>query len=367
MKKITILDTTLRDGEQSAHFTLEDDDKIKFAKMLEELGVDIIEVGFPSSSMKELNIIKKISREISESTICVMSRLNKDDVLACKNAVEGSPKNQITLIIPTNAHTEMSLIETENLMKETFTFAKQYFRIIQFAIQDATRIDRSILYYLATIAAGLGAKSLTIADTVGISTPFEYGKLFKDLQIILKGKNIALVAHCHNDLGQAVANTLAAIQNGANQVECTILGVGERAGNAALEEIIGILLVRKDLGFETSINASKILNTCKFFTKISGFHASKNKPIVGENLFSHKSGIHQKEIIRNPLSFEPYNINIFGNRKRKFLLGKHSGSHAIKFLLDNNYISKESTLSYSDFVSLIKNGNIEFDGDFEID
>lgn len=335
MKKIQLFDTTLRDGEQSPGVNLNTVEKLQIAKQLEKLGVDIIEAGFAASSDGDFEAVQKIARTIKDSTIVSLARTNKADIDAAYGALKGSADGRIHLFIATSdIHMKhklrMSREQVLEAMVESVRYAKKYFPVIQVSAEDATRTDRAFLAEFSQRAIEAGANIINIPDTVGYIQPEEYYDLFSYLQ-----KNVPLFrevnfsCHCHDDLGLAVANSLAAIRGGVSQVECTINGIGERAGNASLEEIALALYTRKDLyQADTNTVLNEIKKTSTLVSQLSGMAIQKNKAIVGANAFLHASGIHQDGILKEVSTYEIISPELVGVDTNKIVLGKLSGRHA---------------------------------------
>lgn len=294
--KIKILDTTLRDGEQAPGFSMNIKEKIEVAKQLEKLGVDIIEAGFAKSSKEDFEAIKEISKIVKDATIGTLARANKDDIDCAWEAVKKAQKSRIKVFIATSdIHMKyklhMSKEEVLKRVEESIKYAKKYCDNIQFSAEDATRSDPEFLHKVLEKAIESGASTIGIPDTVGYIMPEELYNLITNIKNNVKNiENIDIAVHCHNDLGMATANTLAGIKAGATQIDCTINGIGERAGNTALEEIVMLLKTRSDLyGFTTNINSKEIFNTSKLITNITEIEVQPNKPVVGRNAFLHES------------------------------------------------------------------------------
>ena len=337
MKKIKIFDTTLRDGEQSPGCSMNIAEKIKLAKQLDKLGVDVIEAGFAIASPGDFASVEAIAGAVENAVVASLSRARKGDIEVAYNAVKNAKHPRIHLFIATSdVHMQYKLkMSKEQVLattKECVSYAKSLVSDVEFSAEDASRSDFDFLCQVIELAIDCGATTVNIPDTVGYSTPEEYGALIKSLKSSVKNIDKADVSvHCHNDLGLAVANTLSAIKNGATQVECTINGIGERAGNAALEEVVMALKTRKDFfGIDCNIDTTQIFHTSKLLTGITGVKVQPNKAIVGENAFAHESGIHQHGVLANKSTYEIMTPESIGLTENKMILGKHSGKHALE-------------------------------------
>lgn len=335
--RIIIFDTTLRDGEQSPGCSMNNDEKLRMAKQLARMKVDVIEAGFPIASPGDFESVHQIAKEVKGPTIAGLARANKKDIERCAQAVEPAKKGRIhTFISSSDIHLKYQLKKSrDEVLKETEKAVKLAYKLckdVEFSAMDATRSDWDYLAQMFQVAIDHGATTLNIPDTVGYTIPSEFYDLVSFLDANLKkDKNVILSVHCHNDLGLSVANSLAAIQAGARQVECTINGIGERAGNCSLEEIVMGLQVRKDkMPYTTKIDQSQIYNSSKLLTSITGITVQPNKAIVGENAFAHESGIHQDGVLKNKLTYEIMRPETVGIPNNKLVLGKHSGRHAFK-------------------------------------
>ena len=363
MRKIKIFDTTLRDGQQGIGSNMNPKEKIKIAKYLEEMGVDIIEAGFPISSKKEFDSVKNISQIIKNSKVCALARHNKRDIDLAISAI--GKKNRLHVFIPTSdIHIKYKLNLTQkqiiNKIEETLKYAKKRIKDIEWSSEDATRTDINFLSKCIETAIKHGATTINIADTVGYTTPNEFYSIIKGIyRRVKKLKKVDFSVHCHNDLGLAVANSLQAIQIGANQVECTINGIGERAGNASLEEIVMSLKTRKDIfNAKTKINTKKIKKISDLVAKTINYSVSPNKPIIGANAFAHESGIHQDGFIKNRKTYEIMNPEDVGIANSKLYLSSQSGLTGItyklkQYNLDINKINLTEFVRY--FKSKVKN------------
>ncbi|PAF49584.1 2-isopropylmalate synthase [Helicobacter sp. 12S02232-10] len=334
---IKIFDTTLRDGEQSPGASMNIEEKIKIAKQLEKLGVDIIEAGFAASSPGDFEAIERISQVVRKSTICSLCRAVEKDILSASEALKSADSKRIHTFIATSAiHMEYKLkMKPDEVIKRAVNavaYAKSLVGDVQFSCEDASRSDIGFLKEILAAVIEAGATTLNLPDTVGYALPEEMGKIIAELSYFAKN-GIVLSVHCHNDLGLAVANSIYGVQNGARQVECTINGLGERAGNTALEEIVMVLKTRKELfkGLDTQIKTQEIYSSSKLVADITGIRPQPNKAIVGQNAFAHESGIHQDGMLKNPETYEiikPADVGIFENNA--LVLGKHSGRAAFR-------------------------------------
>ncbi|MBT4870887.1 MAG: 2-isopropylmalate synthase [Candidatus Diapherotrites archaeon] len=338
MEQIKIFDTTLRDGEQSPGASMNTEEKIRVAKQLEILGVDIMEAGFPLASEDDFNAVSEISKIIKNSTIAALARALPKDVERAGEAIKDAKKGRIhTFIGTSNVQMEKQFNITKEkaiqLSVDAVKLAKTYTPDVEFSAMDATRTDIDFLYNILEKTIAAGATTVNIPDTVGYTLPEEFGKMIKGIKKNVPNIDQAIISvHCHNDLGLAVANSLESIKNGARQVECTINGLGERAGNAALEEIVMSLKTRRDHygEFETNINTTKIIRTSRLVSKLTGMRVQRNKAIVGKNAFAHESGIHQDGVIKHRATYEIMNPKDVGLEESDIVLGKHSGRNAIK-------------------------------------
>lgn len=336
-EKIEIFDTTLRDGEQSPGCSMNLKEKIRLAKQLEDLGVDILEAGFPIASEGDFLAVKAVSEEVKNTTVAALCRAVEPDVLRAIEALKKANKSRIhTFIATSDIHLEYKLKKTRNEVKEmtrnAIRLASQNADEVEFSAEDATRSDMDFLCEVLDIAVEEGATVLNIPDTVGFCLPKEYAETIRTIKerVIGDRKDVIISVHCHNDLGLAVANTLAAIDAGARQVECTMNGIGERAGNAALEEIAMVLNIRQDkMPYHTNIETTKLFPTSQLLSSIISFGVQPNKAIVGANAFAHEAGIHQHGVLSNPLCYEIMTPESVGVPKTEIVLGKHSGKHAL--------------------------------------
>ncbi|MCX5827704.1 MAG: 2-isopropylmalate synthase [Deltaproteobacteria bacterium] len=334
--RIYIFDTTLRDGEQSPGASMNPDEKMRIARQLEAMGVDIIEAGFPVASEGDFASVRQIAREIRGAQIAGLARANIEDIDRAWEAIADAANPRIhTFISTSDIHLKYQLRKTrEEVMEDArkaVAHACKYTKNVEFSAMDATRTDRDYLCRMVEAAIEEGATTVNIPDTVGYTIPEEYGRLIAYLFEKVKNIHQAIISvHCHNDLGLAVANSLAAVLNGARQVECTINGIGERAGNTAMEEIVMAIETRRDLfGVHTGIKTEKIYQTSKLLTQITGIPVQPNKAIVGANAFAHESGIHQDGLIKEKSTYEIMRPESVGISETQIVLGKHSGRHAV--------------------------------------
>ncbi len=335
--KVMIFDTTLRDGEQSPGATMNIDEKIRMARQLETLGVDIIEAGFPIASKGDFESVRAISEAVSDIQVAGLCRSVTKDIDRCWEAVKDSPEPRIHTFLATSPiHMEYKLGKTPDQVVEmteaAVSHAAKYTSNVEFSAEDASRSEWDFLVRVFNTAIKAGARTLNVPDTVGYTQPHEFHDLIRYLMEKLDMKDDTVISvHCHNDLGLAVANSLAAIRAGARQVECTVSGIGERAGNAALEEVVMGLNTRKDLyDIETGIVTEQLYPSCRRLSQIIGQPIPPYKAIVGTNAFAHESGVHQDGVIKNRQTYEIMTPASIGRHGTDIVIGKHSGSHAIK-------------------------------------
>lgn len=374
-KRISFFDTTLRDGEQSPGCSMNLREKLLLAKQLEKMGVDVIEAGFAAASEGDFQSVEMIAKEIKNSTIAVLARAVKSDIDKAWEAVKYAPKPRIhTFIATSDIHMEYKLKMTpDEVLKraeEMVSYASSLCSEVEFSAEDATRSSTDFLATIFDRVIKAGAKIINIPDTVGYTTPDEFYNFI--MEIRKKSKyldTVQISVHCHNDLGLAVANTLAAARAGATQFECTINGIGERAGNAALEELVMIMNVRKDsYGFTSNIDTKEIMKTSNLLTSITGVHVQPNKAIVGANAFAHESGIHQHGVLNNRETYEIMTPESVGLSVNKIVLGKHSGRHAFKDrveFLGYELTKEELDIAFEEFKSLADMKKQIFDKDIE--
>jgi 2-isopropylmalate synthase len=336
-QKIQIFDTTLRDGEQVPGCKLDTAQKVVIARRLEELGVDVIEAGFPISSPGDFKSVTEISKIIQNATVCALTRAVKEDIIAAAESLKFAKKPRIhTGIGTSDSHIKYKFNSTQSEIidraAEAITFAKTFVDDVEFYAEDAGRTSNEFLAKICTEAVRAGATVLNIPDTTGYCLPEEYGAKIKYLtQNVVGVENVIISCHCHNDLGMATANSIAAIMNGARQVECTINGIGERAGNTALEEVVMILRQHPYLGLDTSINSKLLYDTSLLVAESMGLFVQPNKAIVGANAFAHSSGIHQDGVIKNRETYEIMNPHDVGVTESAIILTARSGRAALAY------------------------------------
>ena len=338
MDRVIIFDTTLRDGEQAAGGSLNLKEKLEIAKQLEKLGVDVIEAGFPISSPGDFEAVRLIAREVRQPIICGLARAKPEDVDRAWEAVKEAAHPCIHVFISSSDIHLMhgmkkSRDEVLQMSRDMVSRAKSYTENIEFSPMDASRTEPAYLYQILEVAIDAGAVTVNIPDTVGYAIPDEFGRLIEGIFQNVPNINRAVVSvHCHNDLGLAVANSLEAIKRGARQVECTINGIGERAGNASLEEIVMAIKTRGDFfsNLRTNIETRQIYRTSRLVSELTGFSVQPNKAIVGANAFRHESGIHQDGVIKMPITFEIIDPRTIGIPASSLVLGKLSGRHALR-------------------------------------
>jgi len=340
--KIIIFDTTLRDGEQSPGASMSLEEKVQIARVFDELGIDVIEAGFPIASPGDFEAVTAISKILKNSIPTGLSRHTKKDIDVCHEALKAAPRFRIHTFISTSSlHMKHKLNKSSKevleSVKEHVTYARKFTDDVEWSCEDGTRTDMDFMCKTVELAIKCGARTINIPDTVGYSVPSEFKKIIETL--INKVPNIdeaILSTHCHNDLGLAVANSLAGVIAGARQVECTINGIGERAGNAALEEIVMAMKTRSDLmPFKTGINTSLLSKASKIVSNATGFPVQFNKAIVGKNAFAHESGIHQDGMLKHKNTYEIMTPESVGVKQTSLVMGKHSGRHAFKDKLND--------------------------------
>jgi len=341
MEKIIIFDTTLRDGEQSPGASLNVKEKLEIAKQLTRLKVDVIEAGFPVSSPGDFEAVKTVAEEVRGPTICGLARAIEKDIISAAEALKNAQKKRIhTFIATSDIHLKYKLkMSRKEVLKNAVRavkLAKEKVSDVEFSPEDAGRSDVDFLCEVVEAAIEAGAGTVNIPDTVGFTMPQEFGKLIKIITEKVKNVNQAIISvHCHNDLGLAVANSLAAIINGARQIECTVNGIGERAGNTSLEEVVMAIATRKDFfNFKADINTREIYKTSRMVSHLTGIPVQPNKAIVGANAFAHEAGIHQDGVLKEPTTYEIMRAETIGLKMSKLVLGKHSGRHAFRDRLE---------------------------------
>ncbi len=374
---IRIFDTTLRDGEQSPGASLNRAEKLEIARQLEALGVDVIEAGFPITSNDDFEAVRQIAHELGRATVCGLSRCVAADVDRAGEALRGAPRGRIHVFCATSKiHLEhkfkKAFDEIRKISVDHVKRARQFVADVEFSPEDASRTELNHLVDITGAAIEAGATTINIPDTVGYAVPEEYGQIFSQLRAqlpVIDAQNIYLSTHCHNDLGLAVANSLAAVRGGARQVECTINGIGERAGNASLEEIVMALRTRGDsYGRTTQINTKKIYATSKMVSNLTGLAVQRNKAIVGENAFAHEAGIHQDGMIKHRSTYEIMDPRDVGIPESNLVLGKHSGRAAFRQrITDLGYTLDDAAVerSFAAFKDLADRKKNVYDEDIE--
>ena len=347
--RVIIFDTTMRDGEQSPGASMTKEEKLRLARQLEKLGVDVIEAGFAAASPGDFESVNAIAKIITNTTVCSLARAVENDVRKAGEAVSPAPKKRIHVFIATSPiHMEYKLKMKPKQVVEAAVkavkIAKEYTDDVEFSAEDAVRSEHDFLVEIFTAVIEAGATTINIPDTVGYSIPSAwYERIRTIINSVPNGDKVVWSSHCHNDLGMAVANSLAAIQAGARQIECTINGLGERAGNASLEEIVMALKVRHDLfGLETGVDTAQIVPTSKLVSTITGYPVQPNKAIVGANAFAHESGIHQDGVLKHPETYEIMTAESVGWTTNRLTLGKLSGRNAFKTKLQELGIELDS-------------------------
>jgi 2-isopropylmalate synthase len=341
-RSIRIFDTTLRDGEQSPGCSMNLNEKLTLARQLEKLGVDVIEAGFPIASEGDFESVRLVAGAIEKAAVCGLSRTGKADVERAGRALEKAAKPRLhTFIATSDIHLEHKLRMTrEQVLEEIDRAVRQargYFDDVEFSAEDATRSDRDFVVQAFCVALEAGASTLNVPDTVGYTTPAEYAALIRYLrEQIPDSDRVVFSVHCHNDLGLAVANSLAAVGAGARQIECTVNGIGERAGNTSLEEVVMALKTRRNVygDIDTGINTHEIYPASRLLSSITGVQVQPNKAIVGDNAFAHEAGIHQDGVLKAAITYEIMTPESIGKASNELVLGKHSGRHAFRNRLE---------------------------------
>ncbi|MDT4896292.1 MAG: 2-isopropylmalate synthase [Acidobacteriota bacterium] len=360
--RVAIFDTTLRDGEQSPGCSMDLDEKVSLARQLETLGVDIIEAGFPIASEGDFAAVRAVAAACRQASIAALCRTTEQDILRAAEALKKAAKPRIhTFVATSDIHLEHKLKKTRTevlqMTRNAVRLARTFCDEVEFSAEDATRSDVDYLCEVLAAAIEEGAAVINIPDTVGYTTPTEYAELIRTVRTRVVGERaVTISVHCHNDLGLAVANSLSAIEAGARQVECTVNGIGERAGNAALEEIVMAMKVRADrLPMETNVRTEEIYPTSQLLSEIIGVAVQPNKAIVGRNAFAHEAGIHQHGVLNNPLCYEIMTPESVGVPANSIVLGKHSGRHALSKRYDElgcSLTPVELDLAYGRFTQL---------------
>jgi len=336
-QRITIFDTTLRDGEQSPGCSMNLEEKIRLARQLQRLGVDVVEAGFPIASEGDFSAVRAVADACREATVAALCRTTEADILRAWEAVRGAARPRLhTFVATSDIHLEHKLKKTRaevlRMTRDAVRLACSLTPDVEFSAEDATRSDVDYLCEVFAAAVEEGARTLNVPDTVGYTTPGEFFELVKTVRerVVAGREDVTISVHCHNDLGLAVANSLAALGAGARQVECTVNGIGERAGNAALEEVVMAMHVRSDrLPFVCGVRTEEIYPTSQLLSETIGFGVQPNKAVVGRNAFAHEAGIHQHGVLSNPLCYEIMTPESVGVPANRIVLGKHSGRHAL--------------------------------------
>ena len=335
--RVIIFDTTMRDGEQAPGASMSHEEKMELAKILEDMGVDVIEAGFPITSNGDFHAVHEIAKIVKRSTIAGLARTVAGDIERCAEAIRPAEQGRIHVFLSTSPQhrdhiLRMNVDQLVDLTTKSVTHARNLCGDVEWSAQDATRTERDVLRRTVEAAIRAGATTINIPDTVGYTYPTEYSAIFRDLIENVPGADeVIFSTHCHNDLGLAVANSLAAVEGGARQIECAINGIGERAGNTALEEVVMAMRVRKDaLKVDTRIDTTQITRASRYVSAITGFPVQYNKAIVGKNAFAHESGIHQDGMLKNRDTYEIMTPESVGQSQTNLVMGKHSGRHAFK-------------------------------------
>ncbi|MFN2511151.1 MAG: 2-isopropylmalate synthase [Pyrinomonadaceae bacterium] len=361
-ERIAIFDTTLRDGEQSPGCSMNLEEKLEMARQLERLGVDVIEAGFPIASEGDFAAARAVANACRQVTVAALCRTAEQDVARAAEALSGAAHPRIhTFVATSDIHLQHKLRKTRSevveMTRTSVRMARNFAEEVEFSAEDATRSDINYLCEVFSVAVDEGATILNVPDTVGYTLPSEFASLVSTVRDRVVGdKAVTISVHCHNDLGLAVANSLAAIAAGARQVECTVNGIGERAGNASLEELVMAMHVRSDqLAYEVNVDTRGLYPTSQLLSAIIGFDVQPNKAIVGRNAFAHEAGIHQHGVINNPLCYEIMTPESVGVPSNSLVLGKHSGRHALGLRYEElGYFFEQSELdaAYSRFTEL---------------
>ena len=353
MDTVRIFDTTLRDGEQSPGFSMNTSEKLRMARQLAALQVDVIEAGFPIASRGDLEAVQVVAKEVRDVPIAALARARKEDVSAALEGLKPAAAPRLHVFLATSdLHLSVKLKMTREQALEAIgamvRYGRQQVETVEFSAEDAGRTDIDFLCQVCRVAVDAGATVLNLPDTVGYAVPEEYGAMFTQVREFLGDpEGITLSAHCHDDLGLAVANSLSAVRAGVRQIECTVNGIGERAGNASLEEVAVALAVRKEsFGVSTRIKLDQLFPASRLLTEITGAHVAPNKAVVGANAFAHEAGIHQDGIIKNPLTYEIISPQTVGVPHRSLVMGKHSGRNALRMTLkDLGYEASDTELA----------------------
>ncbi len=371
--RVFFFDTTLRDGEQSPGCSMYMAEKLRMARQLEILGVDVIEAGFAVASDGDFTSVEQIARVVRGPRIASLARAKSEDIITAARALEHAGRSRIHIFLASSdIHLEYKLkISREQALEQadqSVRLARSYVDDVEFSPEDATRTDPDFLCKIVQVAVDAGATVINLPDTVGYTVPLEYAELFRMLiERVRDIDKVMLSCHCHNDLGMGVANSLAAIEAGARQVECTINGIGERAGNSALEEIAAAMHVRHDrLPYRHALALNQLYPTSQLLSEIIGFKPSPNKAVVGSNAFSHEAGIHQHGVLSNPLCYEIMTPALVGVPANRMVLGKHSGRHALGHRLEELGFTldvHEMEVAYSRFIEVADRKKSVYDQD----
>src|SRR5271168_1494531 len=373
--RVLIFDTTLRDGEQSPGCSMTAPEKLRVAKALAELGVDVIEAGFPAASRGDWESVSAVAREVHGPIIAGLARCTREDIDLAAKALQGAPRHRLHVFLATSAiHRQYKLnMAQEQIIKhatEGVKYARELCEDVEFSPEDASRTELDFLAQVVEAAIEAGATTINIPDTVGYTVPDEFAELFRYLRKNVRGiDKVTLSVHCHDDLGMAVANSLTAVVAGARQIECTINGIGERAGNCSLEEVVMALTTRAAFfNLQTAVNTSRLYPASRLVSNITGVAIPRNKAVVGENAFAHESGIHQHGMLKNRTTYEIMRPEDVGLPRSNLVLGKHSGRHAFRervsqlgFELDDLELNRV----FEDFKALADRKKELFDGDIE--
>jgi 2-isopropylmalate synthase len=373
--RLIIFDTTLRDGEQSPGCSMNLQEKLRIARALADLGVDVIEAGFPAASPGDFEAVSEVARQIKGPIICGLARCNAGDIDAVWKALEPAERKRIHVFVATSAiHMQYKLqMAKEEILKtavEGVRRARSYCDDVEFSAEDAARTEWEFLKEIVSAVIAAGATTVNIPDTVGYTVPGEFAALIEYLRAEVPGiENIVLSVHCHDDLGMAVANSLAAVKAGARQIECTINGIGERAGNCSLEEVVMAAHTRSAFfELETGINTTRLFPTCRLVSSITGMPIPRNKAIVGGNAFAHEAGIHQHGVLQHAATYEIMRPEDVGVSENSLVLGKHSGRHAFRDRLNTlGFVLEEAELdnAFRKFKRLADQKKEIFDADLE--
>ncbi|MFL5417092.1 MAG: 2-isopropylmalate synthase [Myxococcales bacterium] len=339
---IVVFDTTLRDGEQAPGASMDLHQKIRVARALQRLHVDVIEAGFPAASPGDFEAVAAVAREIDGPTVCALARAEKRDIDQVEAALRDARRRRCHVFLATSPlHREhklhMSREEVASRAEQGVAYARQFFDDVEYSAEDAARTEPDFLAEVVERAVAAGATTINIPDTVGYALPNQFGALIAHLRKTVRGiERVTLSVHCHNDLGLAVANTLAALEAGARQVECTVNGIGERAGNCSLEEVVMAVRTRADhFGLDTSVRTQELVEASRIVSEATGFVVQRNKAVVGENAFAHEAGIHQHGMLQHAQTYEIMRPEDVGFPSTRLVLGKHSGRHVLRKRLED--------------------------------